>query len=216
VLGALLRRALPAAVGFALPFVDSLNNHGNNDIVDEFGDLTEEGKRYGFTVDENGDIQKPSSEDSSMITVDPALLDQADRDKKAAAEAFWDALKEQGADAWWGEESKELHERYKFDEDGLNRLVDAITELTNEENWRSREDLPDWLWTDAGLWNGQQNGITSNDLQGFRGLPGQMSAAVNSGVRTGISGIKVSLDGSTVGRLVAPYVSEYIARDIYT
>ena len=61
---------------------------------------------------------------------------------------------------------------------------------------------------------GQSGGLTGDDVQTFRGLPGQLSAAAQSGVAKGISGIKVTLDGRTVGALVAPFVSEMIARDI--
>ena len=41
-----------------------------------------------------------------------------------------------------------------------------------------------------------------------------MLQAVASGAAAGVSGISVNLDGQKVGVLVAPYVSEEIARDI--
>ena len=68
------------------------------------------------------------------------------------------------------------------------------------------EDLPaDW-WTSTG----NSGGLTSEDVSGFKSLPGSIRSAVASG----ISGIKVTMDGQTVGNLVAPYVSQAIARDM--
>ena len=61
-------------------------------------------------------------------------------------------------------------------------------------------------WKSAGTGTGGE-GITNDSLNRFNNLPGRIESAVGKGV----SGIKVQLDGSTVGRLVAPYVSEYIA-----
>ena len=46
------------------------------------------------------------------------------------------------------------------------------------------------------------------------GLPELMRAATQNGVSVGVSGIRVTLDGYTVGRLVAPYVSQEIAKAI--
>lgn len=67
--------------------------------------------------------------------------------------------------------------------------------------------IPAYSWTD-------RNELTSDDLSSFRGLPAEMSKAVASGAAAGVSGITVNLDGQKVGILVAPYVSQEIARDI--
>ena len=53
-------------------------------------------------------------------------------------------------------------------------------------------------------------GITNENLSAFNALPTNMTKAVAKGV----SGIRVYLDGQTVGRLVAPYVSQEIASQI--
>jgi len=89
--------------------------------------------------------------------------------------------------------------------DTMNTLNNTITE--DLDTGFVEEDLPaDW-WDKFG----PDNGLSGEDLQGFRSLPGAMSSAVARGV----SGIKVTLDGQTVGNLVAPYVSEQIALSIY-
>ena len=59
--GFVLQKVVPVAAGVGLVVSDSLNNHGNNDILDENGQLTEEGKNYGYTIGENGDIAKPDA-----------------------------------------------------------------------------------------------------------------------------------------------------------
>ena len=43
---------------------------------------------------------------------------------------------------------------------------------------------------------------------------GSICAAAESGVKKGLTGLKIVLDGYTVGKMVAPYVSTIIARDI--
>ena len=59
------------------------------------------------------------------------------------------------------------------------------------------------------MMGGGQSGMTDT-VEGLKGVPGQMVTAVQKGV----SGIRVTLDGYAVGRLVAPYVSQEIARAV--
>lgn len=107
--------------------------------------------------------------------------------------------------------------------DRLDALIEAIAKQADEGNmdlW-NLEDLPtNWWLLDPGAWqtggsnNQTGNNITSSDLQSFRGLPAGILEATRAGAASGVSGIRVTLDGATVGRLVAPYVSESIARDV--
>ncbi len=89
--------------------------------------------------------------------------------------------------------------------------------MTESDTWEQKDDLPANWWMDAASWRNagnNDNGLTSSDLAGFRSLPAAMSSAVAAGAAKGVSGITVQLDGYTVGRLVAPYVSEAVARDV--
>lgn len=139
-------------------------------------------------------------------------------EQKNAAEAFWDIFRRSLDGA--PEAFDDLLAAFEGSDDLFARLDALIAELEDnnpDESWRSIENLPANWWLDAANWQnsgGNNNGITSADLQGFRSLPGNMAAAVQSGAARGVSGIKVTLDGATVGRLVAPYVSETIARDV--
>ena len=99
-----------------------------------------------------------------------------------------------------------------------------VEEMDNNPNWLKESDIPLSWWQGAmnpANWNGgsngamNQNGITSTDLASFQKLPAGMQRAVEAGAKAGVSGIQVQLDGRAVGSLVAPYVSEYIATDIF-
>ena len=56
--------------------------------------------------------------------------------------------------------------------------------------------------------------ISSADFKKFNSLPSELQKAAQAGTSAGVSGIRVYMDGSTVGRLVAPYVSAIIANAV--
>ena len=125
-----------------------------------------------------------------------------------AAQAFWDIFRANPTDfsddAWSAFESAFEGQDDLFEK--LNSLMDYVVQSDRGDSWRGIEDLPaDW-WVNTG----SGSGLSSEDISGFKTIPGQMRAAV----REGVNGIKVTLDGYTVGNLVAPYVSESIARYI--
>lgn len=76
-------------------------------------------------------------------------------------------------------------------------------------NWLSQlmadpSKLPAWAFEK----DYSVDGLNQDDINTFRSAPAQMAKAV----REGVSGISVTMDGAIVGSLVAPYVSQYIAR----
>lgn len=81
----------------------------------------------------------------------------------------------------------------------LNALFEALDSL----------EIPADIWNQSG--KNTENDITSDDLRTFNSLPEQVRTAVQQGAQAGVSGIKVLLDGQTVGNLVAGYVSERVA-----
>ena len=132
------------------------------------------------------------------------------------AESYWDFFCTHGGDEDWAM-WETLESCFQGQEDLLDRLEETISQMTESDDWEQREDLPANWWLEASSWRNAGNsesGLTSSDLQGFRSLPAAMSNAVAAGAAKGVSGITVQLDGYTVGRLVAPYVSETIARDV--
>lgn len=57
--------------------------------------------------------------------------------------------------------------------------------------------------------------IAGVDLKTFNGLPPLMIAAVREGAAAGVSGIQVKIDGRVAGRLLAPFIGEYMAEKAY-
>jgi hypothetical protein len=170
---------------------------GDNTLVDKNGNLTQEAQEYGFALDENGDLydtRKTPTENQKYTDYQMQKIQD-----------FWDKYRN-------GEiSSKDIFENFRtetlLNDNEFKELMTTLNTYIHENsNWREIEDLPaDW-W----IGGGKENGLTSDDISSFRTLPGN----IRSAVRDGVSGIRVNLDGQTVGSLVAGYVSEYIARDI--
>jgi len=112
-----------------------------------------------------------------------------------------------------GDEVEELFQKAEEAKQALDALDGSEEILKAYSDWLQEHSYGNMSWElPADWWQGygDSGGLTSDDISGFRGLPGQMRAAVQSGV----SNIKVVMDGQVVGNLVAPYVSEQIARDM--
>ena len=148
-----------------------------------------------------------SGGDSGLLNLTP--------DQRAAAEAFWDIYRKGDFtdDEWNAYEGAFAGNEDLFNQ--LEALIDQVVQAEDNNDWRNMENLPAEWFMNSDQWNGQGGTqLTSGDLSSFRGLPGQIAAAAKSGTAEGVSRITVSLDGYTVGRLVAPYVSQQIARDL--
>ena len=143
--------------------------------------------------------------------------------QKEALEAFWDAWRQDDIEMTPTTNDKfiEAWDAYEAAFAGQEHLFDKVDELLTEfqsgaaksGEWPYMEDLPADFWQRAGGEAGS-SGISGADLQAFQGVPAAMAAAVAAGAAQGVSGIRVALDGEAVGRLVAPYVSESVARDV--
>ena len=94
---------------------------------------------------------------------------------------------------------------FEGNEDTYDKLLGLIEEMKEHYgmDWETVEDLPATWWTNQGVNTDENNLINS--------LPGKIGAEIQNGM----SGIKVVMDGETVGYLVAPYVSQEIAKTIY-
>ena len=133
-------------------------------------------------------------------------------EQMAAVEAFWDIWKsgvggEEYDNAWDLMESA-----FEGNEDTFNKMTDMLDELwtwleTNGQDPGELNDLPANWWRNGGA---DENGITVQDMANFNSMPDKTAAAVGKAV----GGIRVDMDGYSVGRLIAPYVSQIIARDM--
>lgn len=110
-----------------------------------------------------------------------------------------------------------LESRWEETLDGaVDRIITKMDEGTKDD---SAQALPtDWAVTMTGAvgagMNSVRDRVTGSDLQRFNGLPALIQSAVRAGASSGVSGIRVQLDGRDVGRMVAPYVSQSIAREV--
>ena len=110
------------------------------------------------------------------------------------------------------EKEAELLQQVNAAREALNALEGSGELLAAYSDWRQEHSYGnmDWQLPDASWWQtNNSSGLTSDDISGFRSVPNLMAGAVQRGV----SGIRVTMDGSAVGRLVAPYVSQYIAAE---
>lgn len=208
------------AVGGAVLFENAVKPQGNDDVVQ-----TEDGTWVRVDTGEsaneqvlNGEGVRTLSEadiaqraawqaeekDAQEVSVTPEM--------RQAAEEYWDALRswrngEPGSEFAVEDAFDKLDAAFAGQEEELTDLNRLMEELQGEGDWVGVEDLPDWWFTGP-------EALTSSDIQGFRDLPGEMEKAVARGAANGVSGLTLTLDGYTVGRIVAPYVSEQLALDM--
>ena len=158
-------------------------------------------------------------------TIEETLDDLGEMQRQALEDLF-DAWRETEGEDPGEEEFAEFDRMWDYAKgifgDAFGDVLDQLVQKMDEDpNWMKNDDIPpDWLSVlSSGTWNQRQNGatnengITRQDLAGFNALPGNIRQAVENGARKGVSGIQVNLDGYRVGQLIAPYVSEMIARE---
>ena len=258
--------AAPALAFFYTWGENALTPQGNDDLIDESGNLTAEGQSLGYMLDEDGNLihreastlddmewrrkeEEQAREKAEADAVAEALENMelsgtntyhlppeeieesvdldADQVSREAAEFaiqdWWDALRAyqlaleggKGTDEELDELSAAVDEAQGMMEEYLgpefaevfSGLVEHLDRLANQNDM---EDIPAGWYSDvldAMTWE-ENNGLSSDDVTGFRELPGRVTAAV----RDGVSGITVQMDGVSVGHLVAPTVSEDIAK----
>ncbi len=135
--------------------------------------------------------------------VEGASLPGNGRTLQESAEIFWDTLHTSKDLDMIGKTMGDVAKYFEDTEEGAKKFSELM-ELMNQLD-PSTPDLPSW-WFSGGDDN---TGLTKDDVNTFSTLPAQMKNAVQAGV----SGIKVLMDGRSVGNLVAPYVSQQIATD---
>ena len=152
--------------------------------------------------------------------------------KLEAVQDWWDAYRnaESGADSY-EEENRAFEWMQEVLGDQFGDFWDTFLEQSDITDLTKLEDLPEQftesitgnaeLLSDAvaELKTNVESGktvadkVAGMDIKKFNGLPADMLQSVQRGAANGVSGIKVYMDGATVGRLVAPYVSSYIAQN---
>ena len=147
------------------------------------------------------DVAKEVAEDVALDRI------YTEQDKENAIQDWWDAWRESAED-----EASSFDWMQEVFGDQFGAVWDNIIQRLDElgEKQMELEDLPSEWWKTQGGNAGNQDGMTSADAKSMTDAVNRMPKAVAQGV----SGIRVYMDGATVGRLVAPYVSQSIAAAI--
>ena len=221
-------------------FKNALTEQGNDDILDKNGNLTELGaqmQQEGL-LDENGHAKSlgPAAFDLSTgewVEYNGPVKPRDNRleltgEQAQAAEAYWDAYRN-AAKNGWDEESSGLFDE-AFDrlaeltggEDSpLFTAIDGLTEdlkdSVPDNAWTDIEDLGDTAYKilDAVTWQDDTgNGLKTEDVSGFKALPAEIEQKAMEGLLKGASRMRIDMDGYSVGKVVAPYVSQEIAAEM--
>ena len=213
-IGGAIVKAVPWLVGAAVLAENAIKHQGNDDITDENGEIRME-MRKDFKHDKDGNIVMRTPDDGQYhpLTVPggPQGLSLTDAQREAA-EAFWDAWRENPTDfddaAWDAFEGAFDGFGELFDE--LNEKLDQLVQERYPDTWRDMDNIPTEIFSGMQGFDKSSSSL-DNASATLRGLPAQILAAV----RAGVANITVTLDGYTVGGLIAPAVSERIARDVH-
>lgn len=162
-----------------------------------------------------------SAEDRAEQTAYEVLKgvgDELNDAQRTAAEAWWDEFRQDPFSETSDEKWDALEETFAGNEELLERFSDAVDNWFTDyedQSYMNQEDLLSdavaemRVNTESG--RSIADKIASADFKRFNSLPAEIQTAAQKGTASGVSGIQVRLDGYTVGRLVAPYVSSYIA-----
>ena len=138
-------------------------------------------------------------------------------EQKTAAEAWWDEFRENPFSEATDEKWDGLEELFTGNSALLEELSSAIDNWFTDYEDQSYLNNND-LFSDAvaQLQMNVESGkaiaekVAGADIKRFNSLPTEIQAAAQRGTAAGVSGIRVQMDGTTVGRLVAPTVSAWI------
>ena len=191
-------------------------------------------------TDENGVVRDKTTGEALDARRDSTVLILPDRPKYSVTDEQRTAL-EAAFDAWksWYRDPTDQHEdamdraveasekAFEGQEELFNTLDNMMDELAQKDDWINMKDLPAEWFTDpwrtqgkyevpADWWKTGANadGITSQDLQNFDSLPSRLERSVENGMAKVVGSISFDLDGYRVARILAPMVSQEIAKDM--
>lgn len=190
-----------------------------DEIVQEQDDTKQELKRSAIILPEvAGTTEELLGEIFEAVDLDDEGNETSLEDRNNAMQYWWDMWKMTQQGQATDEEENAAYdaamEAWGDDfADAIYAIQQQLDQMTEGERF-ALEDIPQSWWAESG--NSDQ--LTSSDISGFRGLPAAMAAAAQDGsargTAQGISGLRIEMDGVTLGRLISPYVSQSIARDL--
>lgn len=180
-----------AALGHSVAEAGKLNEERKEDVG--FFDFTPAQQLAALNYYKNRHNSNASTRDEGFTMADTAYFDLEEAVGEEMAKRFNKAM-----ELWHFDDPS-----YNAEERGLNF----------QQLFTNPMDIPAGWWTSAIDWQnaGTPGGKNGEDLSA---LPGTIGAAVATSVSGAMSQVQVKLDGQKVGTLVAPYVSQQIARDV--
>ena len=204
------------------------------------GIWTPEDMSNDVITDEQGVVRDKTTGEALDAGRDSTVAILPDRPKYTVTDEQRTAL-EAAFDAWksWYRDPTDQHEdamdraveasekAFAGQEELFDTLDNMMNELAQKDDWINMKDLPAEWFTDpwrtqgkyevpADWWKTGANadGITSQDLQNFDSLPSRLERSVENGMAKVVGSISFDLDGYQVARIVAPMVSQEIAKDM--
>lgn len=204
-IGTALLKAVPVLAGLGVLFENAFKEQGNDDILDENGNLTPQAKEWGFGVDENGEIVKPDYGDGSIelgtgvkLPEGPVIM-ASPEEQDDAIQKWWDAMRNatNGAGTWDAEAEAYAKMQDIFG-DAAEDIMDAVLLKIDEETepWEV-QDIPSTWYADV---TGALKNLNRDNYRGAAedDLPARVGASVENAVKGTKFSIIVNLDGEKV------------------
>ncbi len=175
---------------------DTHDDLGNGDIFDANGNLTEEAKAYGYTLNDKGELVMGEVPDKYKDVPEHTTIDLTPRG--------------------WGSDQEKKYEPVEFT--GGEGITDWTTrQLNSAHAWEEMKNAADKMEEVADDLSGDSAASrqSSSDMSAaagqLKGLPGVIDAAIKSGM----SGIHIYMDSHQVGTVVSPVVDGIFADKIH-
>ena len=187
-------------------------------------EATKEGNKHELLLD--GD-QAAAAVDSIIAEVQKAMERQGEgglgelfapsygsgltEEQIDAAEKYWDFLKNWGltGEGDFDAAYDAFEAAFGSDSALFDAVDDMMEQLTQKYDlWSDMpEDLPGSWWESL---TGAE-ALKKSDISEFSKVPSGMVTAVENALTNGLSGVKVEMDGQTVGNLLLPYINQGLA-----
>lgn len=190
-----VKKVLPVLAGAGLVVADSLNNHGNDDLIDENGNLTELGKELGFSLDESGELTNKTNPVSKYTDAQMAKIQE-----------LWDIYRTTGFES--KKQFDDFRDSMAMGSDEMQKLMSTLyTFIQQTPGWRDVNDLPAELFEDGSAKVEDAGKEITDAAKDMGELPKKTAAAVADALKG--AAVVISGEGLTavVGELMARYVT---------
>lgn len=190
-----MKKVLPVLAGAGLVVADSLNNHGNDDLIDENGNLTELGKELGYSLDESGELTNKTNPVSKYTDAQMAKIQE-----------LWDIYRTTGFGS--KKEFDDFRDSMAMGTEEMDELMKTLyTFIQQTPEWRDVNDLPAELFEDGSAKVEGAGKEITDAAKDMGELPKKTAAAVADALKG--AAVVISGEGLTavVGELMARYVT---------